>query len=130
MKYPNVCIQLLLRDTNWFATLCLHTFDKFKLMGGRTAPTADPATDGPMFAVRWLKSQQMRSQRSSIKKISTLCVDNQLLARWVSLIAVLKQTMEFLCKANGTTLHYVLVLLSFSTLSDLRKDSIIAGKAM
>jgi len=36
-----------------------------------------------------------------------LRADNQLLARQVSLIIGLKQTVEFMCTANGTTLHYV-----------------------
>ena len=39
---------------------------------------------------------------------------------------LMKQTMEFLCKANGAILHYVLASFVLSTLSEL---SFIAGKA-
>ena len=58
-----------------------------------------------------------------------LHTDNQLLARWVSLIAELKKTMELSCKANGTTLHYVLA--SFVLFHSVRpqKRLLILGKA-
>ena len=66
----------------------------------------------------------------AIPKISSLRVDNQLFGEWVSLITAMKhmkQTMEYLCKANGAT-YSMFYLLSFSTLSDLSKISFIAGK--
>jgi len=40
----------------------------------------------------------------------------------------MKQTMEFLCKASGATLHYVPAYFVHSTLSDLSNVSFIAGK--
>ena len=67
----------------------------------------------------------------AIPKISSLRVDNQLFGEWVSLITAMKhmkQTMEYLCKANGAT-YSMFYPLSFSTLSDLSKISFIAGKA-
>ena len=81
----------------------IHTFVG-TYMGGGTGP-ADPATTGPMFAVWCLKSQQMWS----------LHADNQLLARRVSLIVGLKQTMEFLCKANGTASSFFCPFPLFQT---------------
>ena len=103
-------------------------------MGGRIGP-ADLATARPMFALWCLKKASRCDLRSpKCKKFSTLRTDNQQLAKWVSLIARLKhmkQTVEFLCKANGATLHYVLasfVLLILCQTS--QKFSFVTGKAV
>ena len=74
----------------------------------RTGP-ADPATTGPMFAAQCLKSQQIRSQRSSIPY-------TQLYTRQgVSLIAGLKWTIaiEFLCEENEAAFQCLTLCSSF-----------------
>ena len=68
-------------------------------MGGGTG-LADPATTGPMVAVRCLKTE--------ISEVLNSKIFPQLLGRVVSLIAGLEQDMEGLCKVNGAPLHCVL----------------------
>jgi len=72
------------------------------------------------------KASRCDLRSSKFQKFSALHSDNQLLGRWVSLIALL---WNFYVKQTGPLYTMFQILLSFSTLSDLSKVSFIAGKA-
>lgn len=71
------------------AAKSLHVFSHRR----RTGP-ADLASAKPMFAV-YIVPKKLADAISEVRNFSTLHVDNQLLARQVSLIVGVKQTMKF-----------------------------------
>ena len=77
------------------------------------------------------KASSCNLRGPKFQKVSMLRADNWLLGRWVPLITGLglKHLKDFLCKANRSTLHYVLA--SFVLFHSIRhlKVSFTAGKA-
>ena len=127
--YSKVCLQVFL----WAASFCMHCYWQYHstcMLLGFIAPWPCLLLHHYIYAWQSLTREhgwQNRFGRTGDRQTNIWCMvpekpadaisevlhfvlhtDNQLLARWVSLIAELKKTMELLCKANGTTLHYVL----------------------
>jgi len=84
---------------------CFGMWSSSMIMGGGTG-LADQPPDKCLLYGTW-KASRCDLRGPKFQKIFKLHADNQLLGREASLMTGLDRTMEFLCKANGATLHYV-----------------------